>query len=253
MMLGAIAALWRYPVKSMAGEPLDAAQLHDSGFAGDRVRGVLDVASGTILSAKRVPRLLQATARYADDDGSVTIELPDGTETGTADRAVDARLSTWLDRQVRLVEADPDERASFEMDHPDDDSQVFEIRMPPGRFSDTSSPIHLLTTASLRAVAASYPDGDWDPRRFRANVVVDCDGTSFVEEEWVDSELSLGAARLFVRKPTGRCVLTTRAQPGLVDDTAIYRTVRATNAGNLGVYLRVVQEGPVAVGDAANG
>jgi len=131
--------------------------------------------------------------------------------------------------------------------------------LAPGTFQDVA-PVTVLTTASLRAAQQHHPEGDWDPRRFRMTVLLDTDGDSFVENEWVGCTLTIGAVRLSVFAPTPRCVMTTLAQPGLGVDREVLRTIarhnRAEFAGVgvfacLGAYANVELAGTIRVGDDA--
>ena len=56
-----------------------------------------------------------------------------------------------------------------------------------------AAPVHVVTTASLAPLAVAQPDGRFDPRRFRPNVVLDTGGTGFVENDWVSTSLRVGA------------------------------------------------------------
>jgi uncharacterized protein YcbX len=237
-MDGRVTGLWRYPVKSMGGEPLPRADIGTGGIRGDRAFAVVDRASGRVLSAKREARLLLASARLAAEDEAV-LTLPDGA-VSSDDPGVDEALSAWLDRDVRLARPVEGERATIEAE--DDE----EFQSPAGRFFDSRSTLHLLTSASLRA-AAGLHDGDWDVHRFRPNVLVALEGEEFVEEGW--GEVLLGSARARVRTPTNRCVLTTHEQAFLPRDRDLLRALRAGNDGNLGVYLDPVEPGMVIVGD----
>jgi len=244
-----VAQIWRHPVKSLQGERLDSAELGARGVPGDRRWGIREVASGKVLSAKREGRLLEARARLAS--GMALVRLPDGTELEGTGPATDAALTDWLGSEVALVEARPDEQPRYEMpvDFEDDGSPLYEFGSSVGTFHD-SSPVHLLTTASLQAARALHPDGVWDERRFRPTLLIDVAGDDFVEDEWVDREVRAGSARFRVRRPCGRCVMTTRAQPGLPRDLDVLRKLTRSHDGSLGVLATVVGEGRVAVGDA---
>jgi len=243
-----VVALWRYPVKSMAGEALAAAELGERGLPGDRGLAVRDLADGRILSGKREPRLLFATARIADE--AVVIALPDGREMEAGERATDAAMSAWLGRRVELVAAEPGVVSTFAMDlDPDDPTEVMDLQTPAGSFFDSRSCLHLLTGASLAAAAALDPSVRWDLRRFRPNVVLAAEAGGFAEDAWVGADLALGEAVVWVRKPTERCVLATREQPGLQAQPAVLRALHRDHDGALGVYANLVRPGRVAVGD----
>ena len=249
-MLGRVIGVRWYPVKSMQGEDLTGSSFTASGIPGDRHWGVLDVETGVVLSAKREPRMLEAWATVVE--GEAVISLPDGSTVTSADSKVDAVLSAWLGRDVKLVAASPSDRGTFEIGASFEDESnpvVHQWQGPEGTFHD-SRPVHLLSTASMQAVGAEHPAGMFDIHRFRPNLVVAAEGEGFVEERWIGATLAIGTARLEVIKPTSRCVMTTRPQVGLPRDLDILRTINRLNDGNLGVQVHVVSEGSVAVGDA---
>lgn len=232
MALGTVLEVWRYPVKSLGGERLDGEiGLSDAGVDGDRVLAVVEPASGKVLSAKTVPLLLQASARWEGETVRIT-SVTGGLDVRAADDDVHERLSAWLGREVRLEAPVPGHRAAFDLEiDPDDPSEVTELRTPPGSFFDSRSTIHLLTTASLAG---------HDVRRFRPNLLVDAGGGDHPEDEWVGRHLRLGGddgVGAVVRKRTSRCVLVTKPQPGLAQDSAVFRDLVRDRGGDLGVYI----------------
>jgi uncharacterized protein YcbX len=243
-----VVGLWRHPVKSLQGEALDVADIDLDGLRGDRSWGIRDGSTGRILTGRREPRLLEAAATYAGDDPSIA--LPDGSVLRGAGAATDAALSAWLQRPVSLVSAAvvSGGRAEFFEDPTDDTSTAVEWTMPDGRFVD-AMPLLVLTTASLRAGAALHPSGQWDPRRFRPNLLIDVDGDDWVEDGWRGQRLRVGAVEVLPRQGCVRCTMVTRPQPGLDRDLDIYRTVGQHHAGTLGMWSRVGAAGTVRVGD----
>jgi uncharacterized protein YcbX len=241
--------LWRYPVKSLQGEPVDEATLESDGVVGDRRWGIRDETTGRILTARRRPALLDAAARY--DGSAPVITLPDGTVLTGPGPATDRGLSEWLHGPVRLVGAvgsDPG-RAEFFEDPTDDTSPAIEWTMPEGRFVD-AAPVLVLTTASLRTAAGLYPDGAWDVRRFRPNILLDVDGDGWVEDDWLGQQLHLGTASVLPREPCVRCTMVTRPQPGLDHDADIFRTLARHHRGHFGVWADVETAGVLSVSDA---
>ena len=107
-MLGTVAVLRRYPVKSMLGEDLDASDVTFTGLTGDRQLAVLSRTTGKIASAK-LPRLwrdlltLSAAAGEVTADGAVRITLPAGKTVWSSDADIDAVLSDLLDQPVTLT------------------------------------------------------------------------------------------------------------------------------------------------------
>ena len=124
-------------------------------------------------------------------------------------------LSEWLGRAVHLAAAADTTGLSYEMtfDPPNDDAELFEIPVPEGTFVDLS-PLHVVSTATLRGCAAAAGDLDWDRRRFRPNLVIDSDGGAFEENGWSGMELAIGdEAVIRVIQPSIRCAMPLRAQP----------------------------------------
>jgi uncharacterized protein YcbX len=242
-------AIWRYPVKSLQGEMLSDAVLDNSGLRGDRCWGIRDETTGKILTGRREPRLLLATASLTGD-GEPKIVLPSGDVCRGTRAETDAALSGWLQRSVRLVEAAgaPGADAEYFADATDDSSPAIEWTMPPGRFVD-AMPLLLVTTASLRAGAALYPAGDWAVRRFRPNLLIDVDGDDWVEDSWCGHTIHVGSAAVVPRQPCIRCTMVTRPQPEIVRDLGIYKTIARHHGGNLGVWTGVHTPGSVCLGD----
>jgi uncharacterized protein YcbX len=238
----------RYPVKSLQGELLDAADIDADGLRGDRCWGIRDEQTGKVLTARRAPELLFASARLADD-GAPVITLPNDTECHGPGSTTDAALSDWLGKPVRLVTAVgvPGQRAEFFADATDDTSEAIEWTMPAGRFVD-AMPLLVLTTASLRTGAALYPDGDWNVRRFRPNLLVDVPGDGWVEDDWCgDHVLEIDDVLLEPRQGCVRCTMVTRPQPTLDGDRDIFRTLARNHGGLFGAWTAVCRGGMVRV------
>jgi uncharacterized protein YcbX len=224
--------LWRYPVKSMQGERLDATDVDVHGLVGDRRWALLDRRSGLTLTARRQPELLHASACLDGDE--VHVVLPDGSTVRD-----DGDLSDWLGRPVALVEADESRRGLFEtpVDPEREDGEWVRWQGPAGTFHDsTRTAVSIVSTTTLR---------DWDVRRFRPNVVVDGDG----EDALVGAPVTVGSVGLDVVKQVDRCVVVTRPQPGLPRDLEPLRTINRERATFLGVGALVTATGHLAVGD----
>lgn len=243
-----IVELWRYPVKSLQGEQLTRAQIGPAGLEGDRRWALFDRATGLTLTARRVPELLLAQARLMSSEGQTLtapeIELPDGTVTSD-----DAVLSAWLSRDVELRDAATGAgAATYEIALDDDgapgDHQDW-VRWegPTWSFHDsTQTQVSLVTTATM---------GDWDRRRFRANVILGSDD-ALVENAWVGHRLGIGTASITVTKPIDRCVMVTRPQRGGIErDLDVLRTIARERDGNLAIGAIVDEPGSVGVGDQA--
>jgi uncharacterized protein YcbX len=245
-----LVGVWRHPVKSLQGERVDSASFLEGGMEGDREWGIRDQRTGKILTARRRPELLTASAGYRDDLPFIT--LPDGRTAVGPGRRTDDLLSEWLGSPVSLV-APPSGaggRAEFFADATDDTSEAIEWTMPVGRFVD-AAPVLVLTTASLRTAAQLLPDGEWDPRRFRPNVLIDVDGDDWLEDRWIGQALQIGTVTLLPQQPCVRCTMVTRAQPGLDADVEVFRTLARHHRGHFGVWSDVLEPGRLSVGDRA--
>jgi uncharacterized protein YcbX len=230
--------LWRYPVKSLQGEQVDAATLTAEGIEGDRRFAIFDLATGLGLTGRRAPELLFATARLRDD-GSVHIALPDGSS-ATDDDA----LSAWLGRPVALRSTEGAISRSYEnpLDFEHEPVSAWEeYEGAPGAFHDEpGANVSLVSTGTLR---------DWDRRRFRANVVLDGEG----EDDLLGCRVTLGEAVLDVGMRIPRCVMTTRAQPDLERDLDVLRTIARERDAYLAVGATISTGGVVRVGDELAG
>ncbi|OBF30030.1 MOSC N-terminal beta barrel domain-containing protein [Mycobacterium sp. ACS4331] len=285
---GSVQQLWRFPVKSMGGTAVEQVRIDRRGVHADRLWAVRDLENDVTASARRVPALLGCTARYArepgDDAGpgrapTVIVTFPDGAELDSDDPAIHDRISEVVGREVRLTPLPPVKDTSahrlslrqslanyaasvvrqdfgLSADEALPDTSVFTTKQvltlarfstPPGTFVDLS-PVHLMSTSSLAALS---PDGvPYDVRRFRPNVLVDVAGAvGFPETQWVGSQLRLGTVSLNVDIPTIRCVVPTRAQPGLETDRGLTRQLAQLTDRFLGVYAEVTEAGVVRVGD----
>lgn len=251
-LLGTVAQLWRYPVKSFQGEQVERLELRSGGAAGDRALAVVDPAAKKVLSAKRFPALLMASARLVDggesDDHDVILTLPDGSQHEASDPKVHTALSAWLDIDVRLAPPPADVVFPMEMHTgmSDESTPIFDWPGPQGTWLDLAD-AHWLTTASLASAAALHPEGNWDVRRFRPTALIDTAASGWPEDTW--TAIELGTVHSDVFMPTPRCTMPSRAQPDLAVDKAIGTTIRDRHDNNLGVYASVALGGAVAVGD----
>lgn len=273
-MLGSVGSLWRYPVKSMLGERIDACEVGDRGVAGDRAYALLDVATGKVVSAKH-PRLwggmFSFSAAYltepvvGDAPPLVRITLPDGSTITSDDASVDESLSEAIGRKV-VLSSSPPKVAKIEEEwldiegagpHRSKTTEETLAAVAPGTFFD-ATPLHVLTTSSLARFAELSPESAWDERRFRPNVVVRTDGAGFVENEWAGREVRLGDVVMMGLVPAPRCVMTTLPQGDLPRDAGILRTPAEHNrldvptygpGACVGLYGVVVQGGAVRLGD----
>jgi uncharacterized protein YcbX len=273
--LGAVGSLWRYPVKSMMGEELNAAEVTDRGLRGDRVYALVDRADGKVATAKnprKWPHLFDFRANLIEgaDPGSqatsIRVTLPDGTMITSEEDSCDQILSRAVAREVTLESvARGDDQATPsatrtataeaywpDMEGLDFRDTVTDFALPAGTFFDCAV-IHLMTTATLDRLGELYPRGRFEVRRFRPNIVVlPASGErGFIENSWVGHTLAIGdEVRLSITGPCGRCVMTTLPQGDLPKDPHILRTVAQHNHVQVGVYAAVVRAGTIRRGDS---
>lgn len=263
--IGTVVALWRYPVKSMMGEELNASYADANGLVGDRAYALVDRETGKVASAKnpkKWPNLFDFRASYVEPPAEgrnlppLRITLPDGTVVRSDQQGTDGILSRAVGREVTLAASAP-ASAGLEEYWPEVEglarqNEVTDEAMPPGLFFD-SAPVHVLTTATLDRLRAAYPQGRFEVRRFRPNVVVTTDGTGagFVENAWVGGTVGLGQSVLIeVGSPCPRCVMTTLPQGDLPHDLGILRAAAQHNQANVGIYAKVSRGGWIRRGDA---
>ena len=236
-----VAELWRYPVKSLQGEQVTAAEVSSAGIQGDRRYAIFDAETGLGLSGRRVPELLFGRATTAVD-GSVSIHLPDGSVAED-----DAALSAWLGRKV-VLRSTEEVRGARRFENLDDfeheaTSTWYPFDAAEGAFQDSAKvAVSLVSEGTL---------GDWPQRRFRPNIVLSGSG----EDDLVDQRIAIGEARLDVTAKLGRCVMVTRPQPGSTErdeiekDLDVLRTIHRERGGKLAIGALVPVAGLVSVGD----
>jgi uncharacterized protein YcbX len=229
--VGVVTGLHRYPVKSVLGEPLDAAVVEPRGVEGDRVWAVYTedggIGSGkTSQRFRRVDGLLSLRATL--DAGSPRVHLPDGRALRVDDPGTAAVLSRLLGRPLAL--------------HP-------ETTVP----HHDDSPLHLVTTTALATLGRELGN-EPEVARFRPNIVVDTlaagllDG--YPEDGWLGRELVLGdevAVRVEAGMP--RCVMVGAQQGDLPRDGAVLKTLGRVHDVEFGVQASVVRTGVVRPGD----
>lgn len=269
-----LVSLWRYPVKSMLGEELNASAISENGILGDRAYAMVDQETGQVVSAKnpkKWPNLFDYRAAYVTppDSGelpAVWVTLPDGTLIRSDTDSIDAILTESLGRSVQLVRSAPGS-ASLEQYWPENEGEANEVTReaiagdaPIGSFFDYSK-LHILTTGTLNRFRELYPEGRFEVRRFRPNLVIDTgDNVGFVENDWVGKELRIGSLRLRISDPCPRCVMPTLAQGDLPKDPSIFRQGILKNTPHVpfadkqlpsaGVYARIVEGGMIRRGDS---
>jgi uncharacterized protein YcbX len=212
--------VWRYPVKSMAGERLDECLITEHGLEGDRrwafIEGT-EPRAGKFFNIKQHSGLMRYRARLVD--GRLEVTAPDGSSSG-----LDGALRTLLGESSRIINVRNEEGANFD-----------------------DAPVLIVNLASVAAFSleAGMPV---DHRRFRANLYID--GLEPEEElGWLGRRIQAGEAEMEVIERCVRCVVvnhdpdTTETAPRLLD-LLVERHDKC-----MGLYCRVLKPGRVAVGD----
>ncbi len=236
MVTGTISRLWRWPVKSMAGEEVGALRLDGHGVGGDRAHAVLHEHKGEWkpLTAREAPRMLAWTAAYP-------FELDAGLDPASPPHAMVAApggRSSWRWGDPRL-------RLALERDL---DRSVRLLREPPG-VQDVPGTVHLITAASLRALSEEL-GRDVDVRRFRANLLLELDAPAYEEETWTGRELAFGDG--VVLRVTGgcdRCAIPTRDPESQEKWPGLLKHLTAEHGQDFGLLARVVVAGRVHAGE----
>ncbi len=280
-VIGTVKEIWRYPVKSMAGERMQRATVGTMGIPGDRGWAIRDERAGEIRNARKLPALLHCSAVYlrepsSSDTPPVQITMPNGTTFRSDSAEAGEKLSEMLGRPVTIWPIQPaSEREFLKRARPDNPDMMAELRevfgrleneplpdlstLPPqileftspfGTFFD-AFPFQVLTTASLTELSRKNPAADFDSRRFRPNVLVETKSgiEGLVEAEWSGRTIRIGATRIKLEMPTVRCVIPTLDQPGMKKDPSVLRTIVRDAAQNLGAYATIANGGTIAVGD----
>jgi uncharacterized protein len=232
-VVGRVAGLWRYPVKSMAGEELDGAEVSWHGLAGDRRWAFIragQVRSGfPWLTIREHPVLARYRPRFTEPDrpdaSPTRVRTPSGGELDVADPALAAELGPG----------------------------VAVIKQNRGVFD--TMPLSLLTTQSLAGLARlagtdlAGAGTDLTAPRFRPNLLVDAPGPGFPEDTWIGRTLRIGGLRMRVDQRDQRCVMVTIDPVTLHRNKAVLRAIARERDACFGVYGTTVQPGRVAVGD----
>jgi uncharacterized protein YcbX len=127
--------------------------------------------------------------------------------------------------------------------------EILEYTSFPGMYFDVT-PLHVLTTSSLAALAQNNPAANWDVRIFRPNFLIDTGSAAALwEHDWIGKQLQIGEVVIAIAGPTPRCGMTTREQDRLPFDKSILRTIVKDADQNLGAYAVVVKSGTVRADD----
>jgi hypothetical protein len=203
-----IKEIWRYPVKSMAGEQLQTARLTSSGVAGDRVVQVQNAYS-RVATARTYPDLLGFKATL-DPESNPLIDTKPWTDAGIL-----AAVRKAVDAGARLVR--------------DEGLDRFDV-LP-------------LLVATDGAIAEFGRDG----RRLRPNIIIG-GVAGLEEREWEERQLLIGDVVIGIHDLRGRCIMTTFDPDTLAHDPGVLRDIVKRFAGKLALNCEVVKGGEIQVG-----
>ncbi|MGE0485555.1 MAG: MOSC domain-containing protein [Gammaproteobacteria bacterium] len=276
--VGKVSEIWRFPVKSMGGSRLEAANVDAGGIAGDRAWAMRDELRREVQWGKRFPVLMRCQARYLEEPGDggvkpVAITFPDGETLTSDDVRIHERLSALTGVEARLWPLQPAADVAFYKRFPQDPeafmAEVFQREdgeplpdlsvLPevllehvavPGTFFDNEA-INVMTTASLAHMRVTNPDAAWDVRRFRPNFLLETapDLAGLVESGWGGRRLRLGEVELELTVPTPRCGMTVQPVEELPFDKTVLRAIVREAAQCLGIGAHCRRAGTVRVGD----
>jgi MOSC domain-containing protein len=225
--VGRVAALWRYPVKSMAPEALERAEVDWHGIAGDRrwafVRADQERNGFPWLTIRESPVLARHQPRLVDptdpDESAVRVRTPAGVELDVADPALAAELGAG----VRVMKLD---RGAFD-----------------------TLPLALISRQTLADLGALVGH-ELAAQRFRPNLLIDgAGGTAYPEDSWVGATLRVGELQMRIDKRDQRCLVVNLDPATGARDPAILRAIGRERQACLGVYGSVVTPGAIGVGD----
>lgn len=226
-LVGGVKEIRRFPVKSILGESLSAVSIDNRGLVGDRLWAIKNIrgkfGSGkTTRRFQQIDGLFNYRARYEGNTPIVT--MPDGTDYRGDNNDVNNALTEWLGFQVTLAREES-------ISHFDE------------------GPISIITTSALHMLSQELGE-PVDPRRFRANILIDTESTGYLEDDWLDRLIKVGpTVVLRVVAPLQRCVMVNNPQEELKQDVRVLRTLVNNHSATFGVWAKVERNGVVKVGD----
>jgi uncharacterized protein YcbX len=234
MQIGVVAGLWRYPVKSMRGEPLAAAEIGWHGIEGDRRAAFVRAANRSRFpwfTGRKLPELLLHEARYADpaspSSSAIRVRTPGGEELALESEELRGRLAAAAGEDVRLLTL--------------------------GRGAFDSMPVSVLTIGTADSLSDALGRA-CDTRRFRANLLLDAAAVPpHGERDWLGASLAIGegerAVRLRVDRRIERCVMITLDPDSAARAPGLLRAVAERAETCIGVYATTERPGEVRPGD----
>ncbi|MGO4106220.1 MOSC domain-containing protein [Paenibacillus sp. YAF4_2] len=232
MQLGEISEIYRYPIKSFAGEKLEDCVIEEYGLQGDRFVTFYDETKKDwykYMTARNIPNLLNYKAEFKDGDIQVT--SPDGRVFGWDEALLEEIQNQTTTTLTMSKRKEPHPEAKH-----------------PHLLSVDGASILIITDSSLNKLQETWGK-ELDDRRFRANFVITVNDDTFTEGDWIGRKLSIGDTKLQVDSFCERCVLITMDPDTQVKDPTLLRKVNEEFNLHFGVYASVLQPGSVKLGD----
>lgn len=246
--IGRVAEVWRYPVKSMAGEAVNAGFLGFAGVYGDRVYAFRKQGGHTgfpFMTAREQAAMLLMRPRFRDP---VAMAAP-------PDLAAAASLGPgitplYAPEAAHALDVETPEGETLAIDSPALAARVGAALLPRSERGLTDCrPLSLISLATIAQLAAETGRA-LDARRFRANLYLDLAGGGFAEDALIGRRIRLGdKAEAMLLEADPRCKMITLDPDTAEADPAILRQVAKAHGGNAGVYAAVLVEGMVRPGD----
>lgn len=230
LAVGEIKEIFRYPVKSLAGESLSSCFIETYGLRGDRVCAFYDETKtgwNSFITARTIPQLLNYQAKFIDDGVQVT--------------SAEGNLFYWnetLLAEIQNISKRKISMTAFKAPNPED----------PKLMSVDQGSLLIITDSSLRKLEQIWGKS-LDRRRFRANLIVKVDEHSFNDKDWIGKQLSIGDAKLQIDMSCERCSLITIDPDTLERDASLLKKVNEELDLKFGLYASVIQPGDVRLGD----
>ena len=234
--IGRVREVWRYPVSSLGGEALASIIVSEDGIAGDRHFALFDPETGLAAAPEKETRWRPALFITASQPatGLPVLRFADGAEHALDDSELPDRLAEHFGFPVAIGLVG---------------SGDYRFPVVSNRYKP--APLHLVTTASVSALADVTGLAPIDARRFRPSVLIETeDDAGFMENDWVGHTVKIGEAELHVTEASRRCGMTLVAQPGMREEPDVLRGIMRHNKRNLGVYATPTEGVTISVGDA---
>ena len=283
--VGTVKELWRYPVKSMAGELVSTATIEKLGLLGDRNWAIRDEEKQETSNVRKLPKLLQCQAVYhaepcggqvGDQIPSVHISLKNGVTFNSTDSDANQLLSEYLQKRVSIRARQPLSNWRFyrlkSIDGEAAMKKQFNTRQalpnmasiswfkmlelsifstPLGRFYDVY-PLHIVSSNSIQMLKKLEPEGDFKALRFRPNIFIESTSqhANFDEFDWIGGTLYIGEVVVRCSSKTVRCSMPAQPQVYCKKDSKVLRTLEKYSERHLGLNATVIKTGNIKVGDS---